>query len=85
MDMTLKPLNGFILVTRETKTIINNTFIVEDEAKGEGIIVKCVVTATPEDQKFLLGKTIFVPQYALRTIDDDVIACAYTSIVAYAE
>lgn len=83
--MNLKPINDFILVKRETQTTLANNFIIEDEAKGEGIVVKCVVTAAEGDRKHLIGKTIFVPQYALRVIEEDIVACAYTSIIAYVE
>ena len=79
----LIPINEFIIVSKDTKSVTQTGFVTEEEAKGEGVIVKCKVENTGDNDNKLMGKTIYVPQYALRNIEEDIYSCSYKSIVAY--
>lgn len=79
--MNLKPLNDFVLVERITATETDNNFIITDEAKGDGIILKCKTLSKTHDLE--IGTIVYVPEYALRQLEGETMACSSQSIIAY--
>lgn len=77
------PLNDFVLLKRITATETDNGFIVSDEAKGDGLIVRCEVIHNTN--KLPVGTIVFVPEYALRQISGEIMTCSVQSLIAYEE
>lgn len=79
----LVAMNDFILVKLIKETVSESGFVLTEEAKGEGTIVRCTVVDCKQQNEAIMNKTIFVPQYAIRQVKDDIWACSSKSIIAY--
>jgi len=90
---SIYPANDFILVERITETVTQNDFVVPDEAKGDGIVLKCKLLRPcqiqcdglvgPAIRKLEIGDVIYVPEYSLRQIEGTIMACSIKSLIAY--
>lgn len=78
--MKIKPANNNILVNLKLRNESDNGFIIEDEFKGDGAIVKCIYLG---DVLYKPNTILYIPFYALRQLTNDIYVCEKESVVAY--
>jgi co-chaperonin GroES (HSP10) len=85
MEKIIIPMNDFVLVERITETVTQNDFVVPDEAKGDGIILKCKTLSGLQNGQDVLkkGTIVYVPEYSLRQIEGMIMACSSKSVIAF--